>query len=243
MHKRIELFTFTYNDEDLLPFFLHHYAPLVDRMTIMDSGSTDRTLEIIKIYQTCFNINVIQTGLTWWDWDAGHIITCNIWRGSEYDLIMLPDVDEIFYRPDLRAFLDTNNFAIYQLEGYQMVSRTFPKPGTALTDIKVGTPIRLYNKFTIFKPTADIRRISNHEIAPTKEVICRGQIKLLHYKFVGVDFLLKRAAAIKSRVPADSYCPGIKANILKKYPGFVRTRAEYIQETEDLLKRAKPVIS
>jgi hypothetical protein len=242
VRKTIEIFTFVYNDEDLLPFFLSYYAPLVDRITFMDSGSTDKTLSIIRKYSLCFNVRVLQTGLTWWDWDAGHMIRCNIWKGSSYDLIMLPDVDEIFYRPNLREFFDTTDFDIYQLEGWQMVSRTFPKPNTNLMSINKGERITLYDKFSIFKPTAQIKMTSNHEIAPTTATIIKGQIKLLHYKFVGVDFLLKRAEAIKYRVPKDSYTVGIKGNILKIYPGFIKTRQEYEKEIYQLEMRSRQVI-
>jgi glycosyltransferase involved in cell wall biosynthesis len=242
MRKTIEIFTFTYNDEDLLPFFLNYYAPLVDRITFMDSGSTDKTLSIIKKYSLCFNVRVLQTGLTWWDWDTGHMIRCNIWKGSSYDLIMLPDVDEIFYRPDLREYLDATDFGIYQLEGWQMVSKDFPKPKTDLIDINKGERVKLYDKFSIFKPTAKIKMTSNHEIASTTESLSKGQIKLLHYKFVGVEFLLKRAEAIKRRVPKDSYTAGIKGNILKIYPGFIKSRQEYEKEIDQLVTRARQVV-
>ena len=82
---------------------------------------------------------------------------------------------------------------------------------------------------------------SNHEIAATPERICRGKIKLLHYKFVGVDFLLSRAADIVKRVPPNSRVAA-GYNILTKYPGFVKTGPEYDLEITQLLNAAKQVI-
>lgn len=243
MRKKIELFTWTFNDEDMLPFYLDYYAPLVDRMTVIDDGSTDKTLDILKKYGHCFDITVIKTGKTWWDWDTGHLLRKNIWKGSKYDLIILADVDEIFYKVGLRDFLDNTNFDIYQLEGWQMVSKEFPKYGTDdLLDIKLGSKWNLYDKFSIFKPSANIKMLNNHEIGKTNDSISRKEIKLLHYKFLGVDVLTKRAEGIKARVPVDSYCKGIKGNILKVYPGFVRTRVEYEREIEEMLKKATQAI-
>ena len=235
--KKIELYTFTYNDIDLLPFFLHYYEPIVDKMTFIDSGSNDGSLELLK------NHNVIQTGLTWWDWDKLHWARQNIWKNSEYDIVMFPDLDEFFYHPKgLRKFLDLSTFDIYQLEGYQMVSRNFPSKGTNILNINQGVRLPLYDKYTIFNPKADVRFPNAHHIETTCNNICRYKIKLLHYKFLGVDHMLKRASVVKERVPKNSYCQVIEGNILEKFSGFVKNKQEYKEEIENLIKEAKPII-
>ena len=64
----------------------------------------------------------------------------------------------------------------------------------------------------------------------------------MHYKFIGVPFLLKRAKVIKERVPLDSYSEIIQGNILKKYPRFIRTQKEYTEEIKQMLQKAKKII-
>lgn len=234
---RIELYTFTYNDIDFLPFFLRYYEPIVDKMTFIDSGSKDGTLELIK------NHTIVHTGLTWWDWDKLHWTRQNIWKDSDFDIVLFPDLDEIFYSPiGLRTFLETYKYDIYRMEGYQMVSRNFPNQGTNILNINQGVRLPLYDKFTIFNPKADVNFPNAHHIDTTCRNICKNKIKLLHYKFLGVDHMLKRARIIQKRVPKNSYCQCIEGNILEKFSGFVKNRRKYQEEIENLIKEAKPIL-
>ena len=233
---KIELFTFVYNDEDLLPFFLRHYAPIVDNMTFIDSGSTDKTLDLIKAHK------VIQTGLTWWDWDKLHEIRNNIWKQSNYDLVFFPDLDEFLYRQNLREFLEKNTYDIYQMEGFQMVSESFPKPDTDILSINLGVPMPLYNKYVVFNPKADFSFPDAHNIKTTSDNISRFAIKLLHYQHLGVENMLKRTELIKKRVPSDSYTIHIRGNILDIFPHFVRYREECTANIKQLLLKAIKVI-
>ena len=233
---KIELYTFVLNDETILPYFLKHYEPLVDKMTFIDSGSTDGTLKLLKGHK------VIQTGLTWWDWDAYQQIRDNIWRKSKYDLIFFPDADEILYKKNLRYFLETYQYPIYQMRGYQMVSKGLPKKGDNILSIKTGFPLPLYDKFSIFSPKARIHFDNAHTVTTDEKDICKFHIQLLHYKFIDIPLLLKRAELIKKRVPKDSYCKIIKGNILVEYQGFVRTEKQYTEEMTQMLRKAIPVI-
>jgi hypothetical protein len=94
----------------------------------------------------------------------------------------------------------------------------------------------------IWKPNSDIESTSAHTIAQTSKKICDKEIKVLHYKHIGVDALVKRSDLIKARVPADSYCKGIKGNILKIYPGFVKTRKEWVHEINNRMRLSYNVI-
>lgn len=234
---QIELFTFTYNDEDLMPFFLKHYTPIVDKMTFIDSGSTDKTLAMIKGH------NVIHTGLTWWDWDTLHEMRQNIWRNSQADLIFFPDLDEFFYKPDLRAFLEANQYDIYQLEGYQMVTKAFPS-GDNILNHRLGIPLPLHNKYTIFNPKINIDFPDAHSAISSSSNINRFDIKLLHYKYLGAKHMAKRARLVFDRVPKDSFTKhvGVNGNILQRFPTYVKTEKEYEVEINDMVKKATVVI-
>jgi hypothetical protein len=235
---KIDLFAFTFNDEKMLPFFIDYYKPIVDHMTFIDSGSTDKTLKLIKDYK------VINTGLTTWDWDAGHVILQNVWKDSKADYIFFPNVDEIFYRQNLRAFLELNigRIDIFQMVGFQMVADSFPKKGSDILDINIGIPDSLYDKYMIFSPKADITFLNAHNIKTNSKKVCSFAIKLLHYKFLGVEEQLRRAKLVKQRVPATSFCKGINGNILKVFPGFIQTKEKYQATIDQMLEDAKIVI-
>jgi len=235
---KIDLFAFTYNDGNFLPFFLKYYKKIVDSMTFIDSGSTDSTLGQVKPY------NVIHTGLKTWDWDAGQVILENVWKTSTADYVFFPNVDEIFYHPNLKEFLSSKigEIDIFKMKGYQMVSNTFPKPEKNILDIRYGVPFSLYNKFMIFNPKCDIKFVNAHDIKTTCRKISFYEIKLLHYKYLGVKEQVRRAELVKKRVPKNSFCKGIGGNILKMYPGLVRTREQYQNEINDLLVKAERVI-
>jgi glycosyltransferase involved in cell wall biosynthesis len=242
--KKIDLYTYCYNDEDFMPFFIAYYLPFVDRITFSDNGSTDKTLEIIQKAARADGpvIRVHHSGLTTWDWDAALVMRNTIWKESKYDLIMWADLDEVIYRPDLRKYLEETDFDIYRTEGYEMVSVNYPSPGSNILDIKMGIRAELEDKYLIWKPDSNIVSVTAHTIENTNKSICQGEIKLLHYKYISAKSMAKRAQAIKARIPEDSYCKGIGGNILKIYPGFVKTEEEYINEITYRISVATEVI-
>ena len=182
--KRIELYAFVLNDEDLLPLFLEYYTPFVDKMTFFDSGSTDGTLELLKNYK------VIQTGFTTQDVPRYMEFANNVWKKSEYDLVFFPHIDEILYKEDLKEFLDTHNYDIYQAKGYNMVSDEFPKK---LSDVTKGVADYWFDKCIIFNPKIQIYFDAGfHTMITNSKNINRFDIKLLHYRFLGVNDVLKR---------------------------------------------------
>lgn len=44
----IHLYAACWNEERIIPFFLQHYEPLVDRIIIYDDHSTDRSVELLR---------------------------------------------------------------------------------------------------------------------------------------------------------------------------------------------------
>lgn len=202
-NRTIDLFTFIYNDEDFLPFFLSYYS-FVDSMTFIDSGSTDNSLAIIKRYAVPTNplVKIAQTGLTWWDHHALHEFRNEIWKGSKADLIFFPDCDEIFYHPNLKSFLnETHWFDIYQMEGFEMVSTGFPEPGESILKLNKGVPFHVYDKSTIFNPRIEIEFLNAHIRYTRCTNVNMGDIKLLHYRSMGIPYMLKRRDRIKARTP------------------------------------------
>jgi hypothetical protein len=204
MMKQIDLYTFVYNDEDILPFFLDYYS-FVDRMTFIDSGSIDKTLSILHKFATIKHpeIRITQTGQTYWNQEPLHEIRNNIWRDSKYDLILFPDCDEIFYTESgIQDYLNSTNYDIYEMEGFEMISDKFPKTGTKLTDIRTGFRFHPFNKSTIFKPQIELHFLNAHlRYSPTQNVDMTGNIKLLHYRSLGLEMMRKRNKRMIDRLP------------------------------------------
>ena len=128
------------------------------------------------------------------------------------------------------------------MKGYQMVSREFPKLGTNILDIKRGCPLPLHDKYTIFNPKADLKFVDAHNIAMTSRNINMLEIKLLHYKYLGADNMVRRANLIIDRVPKGSFSKNIDGNILVKFPAFIKTKREYQVEIEEMLEKSITVI-
>lgn len=201
---KIDLYTFIYNDADILPFFLKYYS-FVDRMTFIDSGSNDDSIRILKDYATEDKpeVRVTQTGLTWWDHEKLHIYRNEIWRNSTYDYIFFPDADEFFYHPDIKKYIEKSKNDIYEMCGFDMISDKFPAPGSDILSIKTGMYFQIYNKSTIFKPTCDIQFLNAHIRYSSSTSVDFGNIKLLHYRYLGLDHVKKRRDREKSRLPKN----------------------------------------
>lgn len=200
--KSIDLFTFVYNDEDFLPFFLEYYS-FVNSMTFIDSGSTDNTIQIIKKYATPSRplVKIAQTGLTWWDHNTLHEFRNEIWKESKADFVFFPDCDEIFYHPDIKNFLNDSIFDIYEMDGYEMVCADFPSYDKSILSVNTGVPFHVYDKSTIFNPRIEIEFLNAHLRYTRCTNVNIGDIKLLHYRSLGLSYMLKRRDRIKSRTP------------------------------------------
>lgn len=199
---KFDLYTFIYNDEDFLPYFLEYYK-FVDRMTFIDSASSDRSHEILNEYalrKDTPTIRMVQTSLTWWDWEVLHPYRNHIWKDSKMDYILFPDCDEIFYHHlGLKKFLEGRNFDIYEMDGYEMVADR--PPDGSILNVKKGVHHAIYNKSMIFKPTVQITFPSAHVRCSPSANVNMGEVKLLHYRNLGLPLMKKRRDREKSRLP------------------------------------------
>ncbi len=202
--KKYQLFTYIYNDEDILPFFLDYYK-WVDQMTFIDSNSNDRTLDILQEFANTWDgeLRLIQTACNFYDIELLHEYRNLVWHDSKFDLVLFPDCDEFFYTANgIKNYLDNTKFDIYECEGFEMVCEKMPKIGTKITDIKTGVRHHVFNKSTIFNPKIDIEFLNAHlRYSRCKNVDLSGSVKLLHYRSLGLDLVMKRNKRTADRVP------------------------------------------
>jgi glycosyltransferase involved in cell wall biosynthesis len=90
MNNKIEIFLFVKNEFDFIEKFLNHNLEVADTMTVIDNGSTDGTLEVLKRYKQ--SIRLIQDRSNFKH--KGSI--CTRWmRRSKAGILVPLDTDEL----------------------------------------------------------------------------------------------------------------------------------------------------
>jgi hypothetical protein len=127
--------------------------------------------------------------------------------------VIVTDVDEHLYHPRLSDYLlecKRSGVTCIPAIGFEMVSDTFPAPDERLVSSRtLGVPSEQYSKLRIFDPDA-IRETGfdegGHRALPAGRVILpeRDELKLFHYKHMGIEYLQSRQAALGERLrPVD----------------------------------------
>lgn len=125
----IDAYTFCWNEEIRLKYYLNLYAPICRKITIYDNGSTDASEEIAKQYD-----NVVWDTTTYGQNQIDNIIkieiTNNCWKQSSADLVLIGDMDEILYHPSgLKNYFDnalSSGKTVLIPFAYDMVSESLP---------------------------------------------------------------------------------------------------------------------
>jgi len=245
----VHLYTLTYNEEEILPFFFQHYEGVVDKFFIYDNNSTDGTIEICKKRK---NTKVIK-------WDSNKKLNefkltemrNTIWKKSKgkCDFVIMCDADEFLYFPSMTMLfrmLKRKKYSVVKPTGYGMVSKKFPAFGfERITDqVTRGFRAPLMDKCVVFNPNVitDMNfSLGSHYCMPegVVKVYKPKDIKfgpqLLHYKALGVDYALKRKNLYKTRVPKSIVKMGISKHYGADDDGFIKAIKRQI-------KMAKPVI-
>jgi hypothetical protein len=188
-----------YNEEKILPFTLDYYSRICEKIFIYDNMSTDSSDEIYKRYD---KVTIIK-------WDSQNSfndfynkeIKNNGYRkySREADWAIICDCDEILYHPNLINVLKSykkNNVDIPEIDGRDMVSESFPiYDGRLITEI-VQTGSDTYEpmcKNIIINPQKDVFfGFGAHQSFCDNCVRSSDrELKLLHYKFLGKDYVLK----------------------------------------------------
>ncbi len=221
----IHLYATCWNEEWLIPFFLRHYEPLVDRIVIYDDGSTDRSLELLRASAKVEIRPLMRTTESYIDAHQTLFETC--WQESrgQADWVCLVDMDEFLFHPEWHGYLAAQQDAgvtTVQALGYDMVSESFPPAGTDLaTALTRGQRDLLLDKTCIFAPDA-IEQINygagRHRCSPTGRVVLPAQyrMQLRHYKNLGFDYLLARMHALAGRVSASDNARGWSGQYLRE---------------------------
>ncbi len=210
---KVHLYTKLWNEEEMLPFFFRHYDPLVDRYLIYDDGSTDNTLKLLAAHDRVEVRRFVRTHPTSFVLSA-QALNNNIWKESrgQADWVIMTSVDEHLYHPaGLKRYLHVaqcRGITAIPALAFQMVADAFPSPDESLIRTRrFGAPLDQYNKLNVFNPNALSETnyaVGRHTAALEGRIRYpkRDRLLLFHYKFLGMDYLLRRYALLTSKLGA-----------------------------------------
>ena len=198
---KIHAHILSWNEEKILPFTLDYYSSFCEEIYIHDNMSTDSSDEIYKKYP---KVQVLK-------WDSNEQINemnyINI-KNDEYkkhsrdkgaDWVIVCDCDELLYHPNLIGILKEykeKGITVPRVCGHDMVSENFPiYDGELITEkIKIGSDrYQPMCKNIIFNPNIDVNfGVGAHSFSSSNGVFSENEdLKLLHYKFLGKDYVKK----------------------------------------------------
>ena len=194
----VHAFFVCYNEENILPHLLRYYSTFCEQITILDNNSTDRSREIINSFPKA---DIIPFKSNEEFHDGIHIKLKNqVWKSSVgyADFIIIGDTDEFLYHENMVDFLiesKKSGITVFKPEGYHMIadeSLTLEPNDNVFDRIKHGVRTPVLDKPMMF----DCNKIQDinygfgcHSAQPTGTVKwgLDNSLKMLHYKFVGID--------------------------------------------------------
>lgn len=209
---RVHLYALVWNERPLLPFFLEHYRPFVERFHLFDDGSTDGSAEYLAAQADvslgsfrCEGDSFVEAARTFYReaWKAS--------RGA-CDYVIVVNIDELLYNPDPAAALAEARAAgitAMPARGWEIVTDAFPERGPLTRTANRGVHSKAMSKLAIFAPDA-IDEIGytagRHGVNPTGRVAVSPEpiFDLLHYKYLGEEYLVARMRELRDRMkPGD----------------------------------------
>ena len=208
---RIDLYSISWNERRLLPFFLDYYGSWVDRLVIFDDQSDDVTAEILKRHPKVDlrpfppkGSSFVLAALEIWQ---------HAWKESRThaDWVIVTNIDEFIYHPDgMRGYLERctrQDVTMVHPRGFEMVGERFPDTGQSIVEtVRKGVAMFGQDKRQVFNPDAVTEMNygpGRHECRPTGRVVEPSAVEasLLHYKYVDTHaYLLRRQRSLARRM-------------------------------------------
>lgn len=202
---KILIFAITYNCAEIIPWFLRYYGTFADEISIFDDASSDGTREILKIHPKVVLRDWPHPGrgidedlflAHWQEWYPKA-------RGA-FDWVLIVDPDEMIWHQDIRNALTVakdRDIQVVRPQGYNMTGDGLPKfdpkdPRQIWEVSPMGVLAPVYSKPVIFQPNIRINWVrGKHDLEGCAPVMLGdSQFKLLHYRYMGLDYTAKRNA-------------------------------------------------
>lgn len=230
---KVAVFSICHDEEAFLPYFFRHYKSFADHIAILDNHSTDNSVKICE--QEGIHVEKLDTdGLH--KIDQMTSMKNSYWKSlKDYDWVFIVDIDEIVYHPDMRGFLEKSKerrYTVLKPTAYQMICETYPTGEGQITDImpfgvlstkevcQALLACDTFDKKCIISPK-DIQETKYgygaHHAKMTGRVkeLCNPSLKLLHYRFLGLDYLFAKNKMRAKRLITDMVAKGSSVHYLK----------------------------
>lgn len=218
--KSVHVFALCYNEEVLLPYFYDHYKNkmFVDKITIYDNYSTDRSVEIAK----SLGIEVIQYDSKNEIRDDMYLdIKNHCWKKSDCQWVIVCDIDEWL---DYSNVDFSKDFQLVESHGYNMLG----------INTGMGVPSKDYSKTIMFKRASVFEMNYNfgcHQCTPAgTDGINKGfgvlkaakqRAKLLHHCFISEEYVVARRQMFAKRLSVFNKQKGFGHQYLENTPEAV----------------------
>lgn len=210
----ITLYTVLYNEQEILPYFLKHYSQYVNKIVVYNNNSTDRSIQILNDWKECeIEIRECNTNN---QYDEQSIIDLknNCWKDDDSDYVIVCDVDELLYHPNLIEFIKKQPFTDYFTpQGFHMIGEEIPTDYTKqIYDIiKVGTRDDQYDKNVLFKRKSIVEtnyspgcHASRFKGESNLLNYSGEELKLLHYKWLSFEYVYEKHTHYGKRISNHS---------------------------------------
>ncbi len=220
---KIEVHILTHDDEQMFAWSLRHYLQFADQIVVHDGGPKG-------VCGGCDEATLSNVRVQPWD-TAGELndqlardLKNSCWQGTDADVVIVVDADELIWAPDVRAVLEAKlngGAAILRPHGFEMFSDSWwdPSlfPSQQITElVKSGAPDdQWYAKPVVFSPKVVLDSgfgIGAHESDPVlrdgrrfhvgRDWPCCDGLALLHFKsiFGGLERIAARYDATRNRL-------------------------------------------
>ncbi|MEM0896166.1 MAG: glycosyltransferase family 2 protein [Verrucomicrobiota bacterium] len=205
----VHLHSSCWNEARMLPYYFRHYDEVVDHFFIHDNASDDESLAICAAHPRVTVLPLVLEGDS--VCQSAFEQVNEFWHGSRgaADWTAVCNIDEFFWVPGLRGYLEkcrADGVSYIPSRGYQMVSEKFPGLDDDLArTIRTGVWDPHFGKPSFFNPDAITDSgfgMARHSAEPKGEVVIpdEQEMMLLHYKYIGWEYLEARHAELHARM-------------------------------------------
>lgn len=209
------VYTHVYNEKQMLPFFLRHYLPMAEKVTVLvDPASDDGTQELLQTWPAS-NLEIAPWVIPNLD-DITFVDFANEYiKGARSRFVMWPDADELLWHANMRQRLsqysDNGIRVVRPKQGWVMSHDYFPQGlGQIYEYCRTGRHEDPNCKPIIVDPTANIRwAAGKHYLLGDTQVATDSQLWMLHFRFMGLQYHLDRNHRNWARIPEDRRAIGL----------------------------------
>lgn len=191
---KVWLYSIMWNEAQMLPWFLRHYAPWVDKIVVFLEKSDDGSEWLLR---SCPKVDLRVWPFKGLDDEAflEMVNECYKEARGKADWVAHVDADELLYHPHMPELLSNKHADVIQAKGYALISEVgWPHDDghSQLYDlVKTGAPQWNYDKKLLFRPSLDFHHTIGRHTYENKFPRHNGRewtnsgLKLLHCHHVG----------------------------------------------------------